>query len=126
MNAVRTTNAMKAKVSVSARETEIAPRITTMPIVIAVGRVGRLEYFKGGRSGIEGIFMGAAAAVAVAVAGEVSSGGIGGTDRAGIVDEVGVMKVDGTDGRVVLVVFPDCEIVIVVGGIPDAVDVFVL
>jgi hypothetical protein len=100
-----------------------------MPIVIAVGRVGRLEYFKGGRSGIDGIFMGAAAAAAaaaVAAAGEVSSGGIGGTDRAGIVDEVGVMKVDGTDGRVVLVVFPDCEIVIVVGGIPDAVEVFVL
>ena len=65
--------------------------------------------------------------VVAAVAGEVSSGGIGGTDRDGIVDEdVGVMKVDGTDGSVVLVLFPDCEIVIVVGGIPAEVVVFVL
>jgi len=96
-----------------------------MPIVIAVGRVGRLEYFKAGRSGIDGICMGVEAAAAAA--GVISSGGIGGTDRDGIVDEDdGVMKVDGTDGRVVLVVFPDCEIVMVVGGIPDAVDVFVL
>jgi hypothetical protein len=65
--------------------------------------------------------------VAAGVEREVSSGGIGGTDRDGIVDEdVGVMKVDGTDGSVVLVLFPDCEIVIVVGGIPAEVVVFVL
>jgi hypothetical protein len=52
---------------------------------------------------------------------------MGGTDRDGIVaEEVGVMNVDGTDGSVVLVLFPDCEIVIVVGGIPAEVDVFVL
>jgi hypothetical protein len=93
-----------------------------MPIVIAVGRVGRLEYFKGVRSDTDGIFVEVAAA-----AGEVSSGGMGGTDRDGIVaEEVGVMNVDGTDGSVVLVLFPDCEIVIVVGGIPAEVDVFVL
>jgi hypothetical protein len=65
-------------------------------------------------------------AAAAGVVGIVSADGIGGTDRAGIVDEVGVMKVEGTDGSVVLVVLPDCEIVMVVGGIPAAVDVFVL
>ena len=41
-----------------------------------------------------------------------------GAGRAGTKDDVGVMNVDGTDGIVVLVLFPDCEIVIVVGGIP--------
>jgi hypothetical protein len=95
-----------------------------MAIVITVGRAGRLECFREGRSDIDGIFIGAAAA---GVTGDVSAAGIGGTDRDGIVDEdVGVMNVDGTDGSVVLVLFPDCEIVIVVGGIPAAVDVFVL
>ena len=118
MKVTRTTNDMKANVSTTAREIEIAPRITTIPIVIAVGRVGRLECFREGTSDIVGDDVGVDRAA-----------GIGGTDngRVGVADEdVGVMKVDGTDGSVVLVLFPDCEIVIVVGGIPADVVVFVL
>jgi len=91
-----------------------------MPIVIAVGRVGRLVYFREEAiSDTAGNFVGVGVARAA---------GIGGTDREGIVvdEDDGVMKVDGTDGSVVLVLFPDCEIVIVVGGIPAEVDVFVL
>lgn len=99
--------------SVSAREIEIAPRMTITAIVITVGRAGCLECFREGRSDTAGRFVG--------------TGGIAGTGRVGIVDEdAGDMNVDGTDGSVVLVLFPDCEIVMVVGGIPAAVVVFVL
>jgi hypothetical protein len=120
MNTTRTTNARKANVSARARAIEIAPMTTMIVIVRTVGRAGRFVRFRERISDAAGMFVGGAAVV------EVSAAGIGGTDRDGIVDDVGVMNVDGTDGRVVLVLFPDCEIVMVVGGIPPAVVVFVL
>jgi len=109
--------------------------MTITAIVITVGRAGCLECFREGRSDTAGRFVGTggiAGTGRVGIVDEdagrfVGTGGIAGTGRVGIVDEdAGDMNVDGTDGSVVLVLFPDCEIVMVVGGIPAAVVVFVL
>ena len=44
INAARSTNARKAKVSDRARNIEMAPRTTMTPIVITVGREGRFVW----------------------------------------------------------------------------------